>query len=190
MSLQVGSGLSGQPNNSYALYNASLVDDCLQLPSAGCNRTIAFGWQVPFGFNHQAFSTVRRRGTNNTADNVGNSGILITTSQNVLLVLLYGNQSMAHLIAPFTALNPGTWNHIAFSYRGTTDFAIYLDFSSTSLQLHDFSLSRVSAEPFMASGILEGSRDPVTGFDAIDELMVFPDALTASQIAQLNPNSN
>ena len=185
LSLQVGSGLSGMPSNSYALYNTSLVDACLQLPTPGCNRTIAFWLLVPQVSNNYAFSTVKTQGTHNTTANAGNSGIIVNAG-NLLLVGVSGNQNIFYQIIPSSRANVGNWNHIAITYRGTTDFAVYVNFTSSNLEIHTEPLSGVSAEPYMGSGILEGA----TGFGAIDELMVFPDALTASQIAQLNPNSN
>ena len=95
--MQVGSGLSGQPTNSYALYNASLVDDCLQLPSAGCNRTIAFWSLTPNRLNSWAFSTIRKSGTENPEDIIGNSGVVISAAGTLLLITVWGQNSW-HLI--------------------------------------------------------------------------------------------
>ena len=189
--LQVGSGLSGQLNNSYALYNASLVDGCLQLPSPGCNRTIAFWLLVPDTFHHNILSTVRRHGNRNTTANVGNSGIVVAVTGDLLLVGVAGNQNTYYQIIPFSRANVGNWNHIAITYRGTTDFAVYFNFTSSNLEINDIPYSRVSAEPFMGTGILNGlGRRNETGFGTIDEVLVFPDVLSPEQIAQLNQTSN
>ena len=190
LSLQVGSGLNGQERNSYALYNASLVDDPLQASSPGCNRTIAFWFLVPSSSGStEAFTTIGQLGTSNPADTIGNSGIRVAHINRLTIICLYDKENIRHHYGA-DLLTEGAWTHIAFSYSGTTDFAYYINFTRVNPEFATLSFSKVTAEPFMGSGILNGASNNVTGFGVIDELLVFPDVLSPSQIAKLNQTVN
>ena len=190
MSLQVGSGLNG-PNNSYALYNTSLVDGCLQLPSPGCNRTIAFWCQVPGNVRRFLLTTTRIVGRTNPASIMGNSGILMFNVGRTLVAILYGGNASHEYITSLELIpDRPHWIHFAITYRGATDGVVYVNFEAVSFNTRTFPLSQVSAEPFMGSGISEGSTGNVTGFGTIDELLIFPDVLSPDQIAQLNQTSD
>ena len=193
--LQVGSGLSGIPSNSYVLYDARLVDDCLQVHSPGCKRTIAFWVKVSNRTSKvYVLSTVRTVDDRNVPNNVGNSGVVFYTLKREMFVDLYINGVVHVLEYSTNFLNPGSWYHIAFAYSGDTNFRGYINFEWKLNNRALFSRPKLTAEPFLSSGYLEnqtqGSRVKLTGFGTIDELLVFPDLLSAPQIAQLNQTSD
>ena len=91
-----------------------------------------------------------------------------------------------------TSLVPNTWYHIAFAYQntlGTPSYEIYINFEAVPVTINimpsetEFAINR-----FMGSGYTAGFG--LTGFGIIDELLVFPKYLSASEIAQLEDSSN
>ena len=128
-------------------------------------------------------------GTSNPVDTIGNSGIWVAHINRLAVICLYDKQDIRHHYG-VALLTKGAWTHIAFSYRGTTDCAVYINFTRVNQEFATLSLSQVTAEPFMGGGILNVTSYNVTGFFAIDEVLVFPDVLLPSQIAKLNQTVN
>ena len=81
-----------------------------------------------------------------------------------------------------TPIGFNEWTHIAFAYQniaGTPEAELYINFEAVKVQ-NSSSTEQTEFIPraFMRSGFGEG-------FGVIDELLVFPEYLSASQIAQL-----
>ena len=80
------------------------------------------------------------------------------------------------------------WHHIAFAFHNLTHHALYIDFVSIENWFHVGSHNQtVITDPYMANGWQNLTRVgyPYTGFGLMDELVVFPEYLSASQIMQL-----
>ena len=76
---------------------------------------------------------------------------------------------------------------IVYSGKPDDNVKMYLNFADVHVQCHStlqtFQMCGVTR--YMASGRDATSNYEFTGFGYIDELLVFPDALTASQIGEL-----
>ena len=75
------------------------------------------------------------------------------------------------------------WNHVAFAYQytgETLDMAVYLNFKKAVTTMDNSTLTQeIFPERYMGGGTS-------FGFGILDELTIFPEFLSESQIAQLN----
>ena len=171
--------MNGTLPDSLLEYDSSLIDGCL-MHFTDCNGTIAFWAQFPN--NDVTFlSTAKTPGVN--------SGIIFSVFlSNVEVNLVTG--STLHYLGSSMEFVPFEWYHIAFAYEhklGVISVALYIN-SVESLTFYGFQKDgSYLSEAFMASGL---SSLGVTGFGIIDELFVFPEYLTESQIKQLMEISN
>ena len=164
-------------------YSDSLVHDCLQDPSKGCSLTIAMGAQIP---ERDVFllSTLKTRGDN--------AGFILNSVYGQMVVYWYTGLTSYDILATGTLMGLKEWNHIAFAYQntaGTPEVELYINFEATPVQ--NFSSTEQTEfvpRAFMGSGLGEGPDS--IGFGIIDELLVFPEYLSSSQIAQLKDSSN
>ena len=168
--------------DSYVEYNTSLVFACLQDPSPGCSLTIALWAQLP-EYNTYLFSTSK-----GISDN---SGIAITFYSQVLKITCLSASTRFTVIGP--SLVPDGWTHIAIAYQnmeGTPDAELFINFEAVPVNIRGGSRNRFNFVPeaFMASGYQEAVGD--RGFGVIDELLIFPEYLSASQIEQLKDSSD
>ena len=179
MKLQIGGGLNGSLEESYVEYNTSLVSDCLQDPSPGCSLTIALWAYIPER-TVCLFSTVE----------TNRNGGFYSVSAGGGIYMYWNTGLNASFIYARSVLNE--WTHIAFAYQntlGTPEFELYINFETNSVANYSNAVpTEFLPEAFMGSGNVETFG--VTGFGVIDELLVFPEYLSASQIAQLKDNSD
>ena len=70
-SFKVGSGLNGTLQDSYVLYDLSLVDRCLYALSPGCKFTVTFWFQLPAEPRTELLSTFKRNVDHNTGISFG-----------------------------------------------------------------------------------------------------------------------
>ena len=82
------------------------------------------------------------------------------------------------------------WTHLAFSYQntaGTFQAELYINFKAVNVDIHSFPIQpELVPKAFMVGG-LQGPD--VRGFGVMDELLIFDEYLSASQIAQLKDSS-
>ena len=167
---------------SYVEYDNSLVSDCLRDPSLGCSLTIAL-WAQFSGRNIVLLSSVKSF--------ITNSGFALYYSNQAMSVYYMSTFTLSHAYTDPLMLTG--WNHIAFAYQnttGTSEVELYINFETVNVEI-SISPTRTEFVPetFMGSGILGDLH--ITGFfGVIDELLVFPEFLSASQIAQLKDSSD
>ena len=160
---------------SRVFYDVNLVDDCLYNITSGCARTIAFWFYAPDSFS-VPFSTAdpsyrMRSGLN-----------ILKLTDTMGAFLSFGSVFYRAASLPIVI---GEWHHVVVAYRrtgDTADFALYVNFSSENPETSGINGTQqeVGSERYMGSG------SERYYFGKLDDLLIFPDFLSPSQIAQLN----
>ena len=88
-------------------------------------------------------------------------------------------------------LQSGVWHHMAFAFHSPTNFAVYIDFvKRTTSSFNDVFEEGYVPVPVPEVNLESGWRsrpngDHYTGFGLLDEVAVFSQVMSASQIMQL-----
>ena len=186
--------LNGSLASSYVEYQSSLVDECLHGPWHGCNRSIGLWFKIEHNVSSPSVSvlltTIERDGDDR--------GFRLYVLYWYRLFFCYYTNS------PFTADSDESidrhqccqvnlvqtigYQHVMIVYNGKSDLKMYLNFTEVNLDcghsIQTFQRHGVVTR-YMASGRNPTSIYNITGFGYIDELIVFPYALTVSQIGEL-----
>ena len=147
----------------------------MQNPSPGCSLTIALWAQLP----------ARTILLLSTAEQYSfNSGFSMSFSDKLKIESYIASTYISH---SGPSLEPTEWTHFAFTYRvntmGALHVALYINFETVNAEVSYFPAeNKFVPKPFMGSGISEGQA---SGYGVIDELLIFPEYLSASQIAQM-----
>ena len=145
----MGSALESRTENSYILYNNSLVDECLYIPSLGCSRTITFWLNHNNGHHNVLLTTV--------ALHPFNTGIDVELTDNDLFRFVIALPNITYLYRTrVPSLRPqGVWHHIAIAYKmegAIPQVGLYVNFADAHLDYLD-GLQITGKEPqaFMVS---------------------------------------
>ena len=192
---QDDSGLDGSLPDSYVEYDLSLIDRCLYALTPDCKFTIAFWAKMPAEARADLLTTFKTNLDVNTGvrfgvgthtnpfgvvDGIRISATATTNATTIPEQLFIGSKR----------LDPDVGPHIALTYENSTHWALYVNFvNGTNSYFVDLLEAPffipLSTEPYMASGFQVPSRGTYTGFGILDELVVFPEYLSAAQIMQL-----
>ena len=164
-----------QELTSRVFYDVNLVDNCFYNITSGCARTIAFWFYAP-QYISVPFSTADPSYRTRSGVNIAGLG----TTMGAFLSfdsVFYRAASLPIVISE--------WHHIVVAYHRTgetADFALYVNFSSENpvAPARNGTQEEVVPERFMGSGSEQRY------FGILDELLIFPEFLSPSQIAQLN----
>ena len=172
-------------------YDLSLIDSCLYAVSPGCKFTISFWAKIPAEPRATLLSTFKTSNDDNTGVSFGagvdrNGGLFDSIHFGITLTTFTEQLG----ISPRGVMYPNVWYHIAFAYHNTTDFALYIDFVNGDNYhfvdvLDETWRPGPFTEAYMASGFKSPPRGSYTGFGILDELTVFSEVLSSSQIMQL-----
>ena len=159
-------------------YHTSLVFARLQDPSPGCSLTVALWARVP-RINSAFQSTVKDRDQSTRFE--------ISYFGHDISITLFTGLTNASIRYETLWLNE--WKHIALAYQnitGTPECELYINFERVSAQC----VSEAVATVFVPEAFMRSGHGGFTGFFVIDELLVFPEYLSALQIAQLKYSSD
>ena len=194
---QIGSGLHGSTPESYVKYDSSLIPRCIYALTADCKFTIAFWAKNPVEAHATLLSTFNVSNDRNTGVEIGvghhnnpfpvidgiRIGATITTNASAV---------PAQITISSGRLDPDVWHHIALTYRNRTHSALYVDFVNA---IDRFTVDTAGGfrplrtEVYMATGFRippgHSGGSGRTRFGILDELVVFPEYLSADQIMQL-----
>ena len=197
---QVGSGLDGSLQDSYVEYDLSLIPRCIYALTSDCKFTIAFWAKMPAEASATLLETFHI-----TSDDSTGVGFSVGIHKNLLGVIdgirigataTTNATTVPEQLGIFSErLDPDVWHHIALSYHNSTHWALYVDFVDAASN-HFVELLEAEfyppliTEAHMSSGFrippgFEVPRPEHTGFGILDELVVFPEYLSADQIMQL-----
>ena len=132
-------------------------------------------------------STYKRNVDENTGIQLGLRG---NGNRGITLAITITTASAQLDISDRGVVHPDVWYHIAFAWHNTTHFALYIDFvnRATSHFVDEFEEGYVPQpipEAHIASGFQNPPNGEYTGFGLLDELAVFSEVISASQIMQL-----